>query len=174
MRAYFFGNMYLSSIQQGIQAAHVTHELFTSWTVPSIAQSNLLDWAKSHKTMILLNGGYAETIQELTEFFAEQGEQMVEYPWADFHEEEASLNGALTCTGIILTEKIYKTAAALRSETDGAIRNTILDHGEIRLYPEGDVHGIGIDIEPDQQGVLYFTKWEFQLMERLNQFSLAS
>ena len=31
MRAYYFGNMYLSSIQQGIQAAHATHELFNKY-----------------------------------------------------------------------------------------------------------------------------------------------
>ena len=54
-RAYFLGNMYLSQIQQGIQAAHVTSELFSSYTDELSVESDILcKWAESHKTMILL------------------------------------------------------------------------------------------------------------------------
>ena len=74
MRAYFFGNMYLSSIQQGIQAAHVVGELFTSYSesrtnAMSEGGKLLWEWACDHKTMILLNGGYSENIHRLCEFF---------------------------------------------------------------------------------------------------------
>lgn len=110
MRAYFFGNMYLSSIQQGIQAAHVTAELFMK---PHSEDGNiyLLDWANNHKTMILLNAGYSEEIRRLIEFFDTADNP---YPWASFNEGDDALDGALTCVGIVLPEKIYKLSAYLR------------------------------------------------------------
>jgi len=171
MRAYFFGNMYLSSIQQGIQAAHATHELFTKWNQPSVAQANLLEWAENHKTMILLNGGYSETIQDLVTFLAQQGDHTVEYPWAPFYEEKASLNGALTTVGVILPEKIYLTAAAIRhcdrrfNEEYRTIREQIWEDGSVVI---GVDNKLGFII--DKPLTLEFTKWEAQLVSRLNQF----
>lgn len=181
MRAYFFGNMYLSSIQQGIQAAHAVHEMFIRYPeshcvinrangTPPFDGDFLWDWAVDHKTMILLNGGYAETIQELVDFFKKSDNP---YPWADFHEEEASLNGALTTVGIVLPEKIYLTAAAIRNDPNhhelGSIRNLVWADGELAI---GVDNTMGFDI--DQQVVLEFSKWEAQLMDRLNGFNMAS
>ena len=179
MRAYFFGNMYLSSIQQGIQAAHATHELFIKYNQPGRAQAYLLDWATDHKTMILLNGGYAATIQELVDFFGEQDGPYGLYPFAPFYEEEASLNGALTTVGIILPEKIYLVAAAIRAESPGhydfedgqasrayTTREKIWNDGEITIGPGNT---LGFDIDKDL--TLSYTKWEAQLIDRLNQFN---
>ena len=122
MRVYYFGNMYLSSIQQGIQAAHVTHELFLSYPPcdPNHhdlqSDSDILyDWAKNHKTMILLNGGYSEALRELITFFSSPQNP---YPWTFFNEGEDALDGALTCVGIVLPERIYETAAALRDNPE--------------------------------------------------------
>ena len=170
MRAYFFGNMYLSSIQQGIQAAHATHELFTKYSEPSFARSTLFDWAEFHKTMILLNGGYAATIQELVNFFAEQGDHTVkhtvsQYPFSPFYEELASLNGALTTVGIILPEKIYLVAAAIRTDCDW-LRDHIWENGELTISPENT---LGFDIDKDI--ILSYTKWEARLIDRLNGFT---
>ena len=175
MRAYFFGNMYLSSIQQGIQAAHAVHEMFLRYPVRQEIDGGdyLWDWAKDHKTMILLNGGYAETIQELVDFFNNRENP---YPWADFHEEEASLNGALTTVGIVLPEKIYLTAAALRNEKYPksreeyrSTRDMIWEDGEMVVGVENQ---LGFDLS--EQTVFEFNKWEAQLMDRLNGFSMAS
>ena len=116
MRAYFFGNMYLSSIQQGIQAAHVTAEMFNNYAKTKgedlESYRTLHEWAENHKTMILLNGGYLETIEDLWRFF----ESNNPYPCAKFHEGEDSLGGVMTSIGIILPEKIYLTAAAMRRD----------------------------------------------------------
>lgn len=175
MRAYFFGNMYLSSIQQGIQAAHAVHEMFIRYPerangTPPFDGDFLWDWAVDHKTMILLNGGYAAAIQELVDFFDSPQNP---YPWADFHEEEASLNGALTTVGIVLPEKIYQTASAMRSDPFknelGSIRNQVWGNGELVVGPENE---LGFDV--DVQTTLEFNKWEAQLMDKLNQFGLAS
>jgi hypothetical protein len=116
--------------------------------------------------MILLNGGYAETIQELVDFF---GHRDNPYPFVPFHEEEASLNGALTTVGIVLPEKIYLTAAAMRSDRDGRIRDMIWEQGAYVVGPENEM---GFDV--DEQTTLEFNKWEAQLLDRLNGFSMAS
>ena len=48
MRAYFWGNMYLSSIQQGIQAAHVVTEMFAKYVDNEFrAERDLREWAAS-------------------------------------------------------------------------------------------------------------------------------
>ncbi len=157
MRLYFFGNMYLSSIQQGIQAAHVTHELFLKYQHvgnPSRAAIDLYCWAEHHKTMILLNGGYASSLQELIDIFNSPNNP---FPWTYFNEEEASLNGALTSVGIVLPEKIYEAAKALREENIGAQQIPIQE----AWSPE--------------DGVTWtYTKWEYELCLELNKYGMAS
>ncbi len=56
MRGYFLTNMYLSSIQHGIQAAHCLQEINNNFPGNEI----LTDWAENHKTMYVLNGGTSE------------------------------------------------------------------------------------------------------------------
>lgn len=111
MRLYFFGNMYLSSIQQGIQAAHVTAALLTKYAPPAQGHhgsdthwDRLMDWARNHQTMILLNGGYGRNLHALVERFS-QAENP--FPWCQFHESPDALEGALTSVGILLPERIY-------------------------------------------------------------------
>jgi len=153
--------MYLSSIQQGIQAAHVTHELFLDY--PAFDPNHhdldrtsevLHDWAENHKTMILLNGGYSDNLRELIKLFADARNP---YPWASFNEGEDSLDGALTCVGIVLPEKIYETAKALREENIGAQQIPVQE----TWSPE--------------EGVTWtYTKWEYELCLELNKYGMAS
>ena len=155
MRGYFFGNMYLKSIQQGLQAGHVEVEMFLKYrnvdTMPAI---DLYNWAENHKTMILLDGGYAANLQELINMFSSPQNP---FPWAYFNEEEASLNGALTSVGIILPEKIYEAAAALRRGNIGAEQIPVQE----AWSPE--------------DGVTWtYTKWEYELCLELNKYDLAS
>lgn len=148
MRAYFFGNMYLSSIQQGIQAAHVVAEMFTKYDVQTSSmmyeRDNLHDWAKDHKTMILLNAGYSEEILSLCRFFDDPENP---FPWAPFFEGQDALCGALTCVGIILPEKIYEAAKAVRN-IDGS------------------------DTMPAWNGHTP-SNWEFEMAIRLNNYGMA-
>lgn len=148
MRAYFFGNTYMSSIQQGIQSAHTVVEMFNKYT-PSFNGDpcyafNLLDnWAREHKTMILLNGGYSSSIRELAKFFDSSDNP---YPWATFCEGEDALDGALTCAGIILPERIYELAALIRQNQQNVFEKILFE-------------------EPSE--------WELELITKLNQVSLA-
>jgi hypothetical protein len=103
MRFYAAGNMYLSSIQQGIQAFHCLGEMTLDYTGNKMFE----DWLSIHKTLICVNGGNNESLQALYALLSES-----EYPVAKFHEDEASMAGMLTCVGIIVPEKIYNTDIA--------------------------------------------------------------
>ena len=111
MRAYFFGNFYLSSIQQGIQAQHCTAEMFVKYSVSGESltkRSHLYDWAENHKTSILLNGGDTDGLYNIREMMYDTTNL---YPWAYFRESQSALNQALTCVGIILPERVYEAVA---------------------------------------------------------------
>ncbi len=153
--------MYLSSIQQGIQAAHVISDMFITYNPKYEGERTdmLQEWATNHKTMILLNGGYSSTIRDLYEFFNNTENP---YPFESFNESDDALDGALTSVGIILPEKIYEGAAACRGRDKNANLASIKDTGSLT-------------IEEDDLTVTYtYTKWEFQLIQKLNQFGLAS
>lgn len=160
LRAYFFGNMYLSSIQQGIQAAHVVAELFVKYPDSAAMQESvdLDNWATNHKTMILLNGGYGSTLHDLIDLFDNDDNP---YPFSFFKESEAALDNALTSVGIILPEKIYEGARKLRN----------LQTTDIAAWR--DKKSLTLGIFPNQKGFKY-TDWEVEMMERLNCFRLAN
>lgn len=162
MRAYFFGNMYLSQIQQGIQAAHVTAEFFMKY--PEDHECNKIDllddWARNHKTMILLNGGYGENLHDLLEFFVDGN-----YPFAYFCESKEALDGAITSVGIVLPPKIYvgarEASRVMRLRTEIPSR---------MLFEQERI--LNIELDGEQREVEY-TEWEVELMQRLNTFRLA-
>ena len=62
------------------------------------------EWANNHKTMIFLNGGNQNQLLDLEHIISNEYDQ---YPFASFNEDIASLNGCLTCIGIILPETVY-------------------------------------------------------------------
>ncbi len=148
MRFYGFGNYYISSLQQGLQSAHVVGELFTQFERDSNEDKMVYDWGKNHKTMVLLNGGNSLNLQELFDFFGELRKQGMYLPFAKFHEDEQSLGGALTYVGMIVPERHYEAAAAIRS----------LRLDEVTQYYEANE----------------FAEWEIQLVERMNMYRLAS
>lgn len=107
MRFYAFGNYYLSSLQQALQAHHACQEIYNDFVSPA-AREVYTDWSRNHKTIVLLNGGNSADLQDLFNFLNSDDNP---YLFAKFHEDEQSLGGALTSVGIILPEVIYETAA---------------------------------------------------------------
>lgn len=158
-RAYFFGNMYLSSIQQGIQAAHVVAELFGEYQVDNNDREQLYDWANRYKTMILLNGGYGSSLHDLVDFFDNVDNP---YPFSFFKESEAALDNAITSVGIILPEKIYEGARKIRS----------LPLYEKQIFKKDNE--LSIKLSDGSEFNITYTNWEVDMMERLNCFRLAS
>jgi hypothetical protein len=165
MRFYGFGNYYLSSLQQSLQAAHVISDIsiqsYDSSRQREPGDDNVQDardfanfeqyyeWARDHKTIVLLNGGNSKDLQELFDFI-KAGDH--EYPFAKFHEDEQSLGGALTSVGIILPAEIYDTAADDR-----------------RLGGMYDPRGSTIR----RQGRPRLNDWQEELVVRLNRYGLA-
>ena len=168
MRAYFFGNMYLSSIQQGIQAGHCIADMFIRYTnglKPGSKDQMLYEWAEEHKTMILLNGGYDSTIHDLTTFFENINNP---FPWVDFYESADAMNGLQTTVGIILPEHIYEGAAIVRKCRRGWDEVTQVLHDD----------GTRTILQPTTAMVAdarywEYSAWEVELIDRLNSFGLA-
>lgn len=118
LRAYFFQNFYLQGIHAGIQSQHTTAEMFIKYPTSLFNQkisSYLWDWAKNHKTTIVLSGGMQCHLEEILTLLESKYNP---YPWASFCEAEFSLNGALTNVGIILPERIFN-APFISKDFDG-------------------------------------------------------
>ncbi len=121
MRFYAFGNMYLSSIQQGIQAAHVIGNMAVKYTKNSMFHT----WARDHKTIILLNGGMGLNLAMLVNHLQDDDNP---YEWAYFCESTDALDGALTSVGIILPEEVYEQAAEMRK------RDQLFDIQQVSMW----------------------------------------
>lgn len=128
MRAYFFTNYYMSSIQKGIQSLHCVADMFSYYEHNDSSPSKydqLLDWANYHKTAILLNGGNSKDLKEMYDKLHFAAKHT--YPYGKFCEDEQSLNNAVTCVGILVPEKVYLLASVLRKaapDENLLIRNT--------------------------------------------------
>lgn len=111
-RAYFWGNFYLSSIQQGIQALHCLGEMFVKYAAEGEEREDMLyDWADHYKTVVVLNGGDSSDLMQLTANMAVDGNDL---PWASWAEDYRSLKNAVTCVGIIVDEKIIANVDEVR------------------------------------------------------------
>lgn len=148
-RCYTFGNMYLSSIQQGIQAAHAITEMFAyDEHFGDPAKAVLMEWAREHKTMVCLNAGGSQKLEEIAMALGRPGNEL---PWATFRESEEALRSIMTCIAIIIPSKIY--------EIDKDAEFTYL--GNLNAYASFGEPSVMLD------------KFEFELLELLRRRRLA-
>ena len=119
--------MYLSSLQTGLQSAHVTAELSIKYSPQSIEDQQYRSWAENHKTMIFLNGGNQQNLQDIETFLSDE---QIPYAWSSFREDKESLNGCLTSVGIIVPARLYEID--FHSETQ-FISDTELNQFDIEL-----------------------------------------
>lgn len=171
MRAYFFGNLYLSPIQHGIQAAHVTSELFVKYRDRFPQNDHLLNWAENHKTIVCMNGGMSVTLRGLCTLFENSQNP---YPWVSFREADEALDGALTCVGIVLPERIYETSKIIRNYRPDTSWNTSVMR---KMTPVELIENLGqLEVEVPSSGetaIWEFNKHEFKIIQKLNEFQLA-
>jgi hypothetical protein len=168
-RVYHFSNFYLSSIQQGIQAAHAQMELFNKYT-PNLGNDNSIDdepaidmlfeWSTRHKTMICLNGGINSDLEEIKNMMI-NSENI--YPWSYFKEDEQSLNGLLTNIAIVLPERIFGTAERIRK------RKIFIRGNDVIEIEQSESR----QIVPMERVIDTLTDFEIQLIEVLNGCGLA-
>lgn len=133
-RFYSFTNFYLSSIQKGIQTAHAISEMsVTDYGCkedrPKIAYAK---WATFDKTVIVLNGGNQSMLEVIFSIATEFANRH-HLPVVKFHEDEQSLNGALTAVGIILPKDVYETASDIRAGKD-FFNNFIIPDEDMNFY----------------------------------------
>lgn len=142
-RFYGFGNYYMSSLQQGLQAGHAITELFVNNPVDSDKYAQVNQWGKADKTMVLLKGGNSADLAQLFEFFQEQEKLGMPFAYTKFHEDEVSLGGALTYVGIILPNEIYDFSSQLRSRIiDIETLNATLPSWKVNLIERLNCYGL--------------------------------
>jgi hypothetical protein len=113
-RCYHFNNFYFAGLHAGIQSHHSFMEIFNKHNDDNKDHSFQLDltrkWAKSDKTVIVLNGGMQMHLEELEAFLNHDDNK---YPWAAFRESKEAANSALTNVGIILPDYIFKMSRVI-------------------------------------------------------------
>lgn len=130
LRLYTCVNFYLSSIQQGIQSAHVVSDLFTEYSTKTKPGRTLNTWAKKHKTMIVLNGGMNSDLEADVQALYDIGVEET-FALTHFEEEPAALGRAQTATkgqttawGIVLPDTIFEARAEYEYLGGGQRRRT--------------------------------------------------
>lgn len=155
MRLYSFVNSYLSPLQQGLQTAHLVGEF--SHKISTDQALTYVTWAEDYKTIIILNGGNCASLNELITQFQTPENQ---YPWGYFFEDRESLNGALTCVGIILPERIYEGARIYRENRMSKIT-------------EDGVWGISYDLQEVCLYTAEYSEFDLELIKIINSCRLA-
>ena len=178
-RAYFFGNMYLSGIQQGIQALHVVGNMAVKYHPEvGMAQSEMFyDWAADHKTVTLLNGGDCDSLEEIYSFIEgdldsdsvrlnDHYNGYSPYPFEIFREE--GIADAASSVGIVLPPKIYEGAKKIRGK---------FTQEEAYLWKKEKTMAIPLFNEfnrPTGETEEHtYNDWEIELMKRMNRCKLA-
>jgi len=168
-RRYFFGNMYLSSIQQGIQYGHTVGRMaakYRAWDQGGRPDEILFEWLEKYETVVLLNAGYSDELYELLRIFNDPTNP---YPFGYFQESKEALDGAMTCVGIVLPHKIYTGAQRVRTRDFDCSVQEFLDEvqetGEILVWDDPKAR--------TTQTIYPLTKWEYEMMLRLNNYGLA-
>lgn len=153
-RLYTFINFYLSSIQQGIQSAHIVSELFTKYS-NSFEKDVLYDWANNHKTIIVLNGGtsfdlrhdyihvsnFADTLSKSKSNSSKLGRWFLPHAFftEDFNALGAYDNGVVTGFGIILPEEIWGAQEMPAREIGWAVNyDSSCSHLSYQYYEVGE------------------------------------
>lgn len=143
LRLYCFGNMYLSSIQQGIQGLHALGLMIVNYEHPNEivslgcdsdedckrqreyhqSCSMIYEWMEYHKTVICLNGGTSDNLYDIHNTFYES----YKYPSAVFEEE--GIGNAMTSVAVILPDYVYDSAALMRKyqDVDDKVLNLLTD-----------------------------------------------
>ena len=133
MRYYGFGNYYLSPLQQGLQAMHGGCDMSVQEQIGSKLHNEYVDWAKNHKTVVLLNGGNQASLNELHEFLLDLQQKGYAYPVVKFNEDEQSLGMALTHVGVIVPEKVYQLSGELPKGNTSLLTQNEYKHYEVAL-----------------------------------------
>lgn len=114
-RGYVFVNTALSSIQKGVQGAHALAELVRFYLMQPddcLEREVTSDWARFHKTLIFLDGGFHSTLKENYAQFRTLCEQL-KLPSMGFYEDEETLNTAFTAFAGVIPSTVFDISEEL-------------------------------------------------------------
>ena len=154
-RFYTFINFYLSSIQQGIQSAHLVSELFAKYSIISLEREVIQTWAQRDKTIIVLNGGTTENLTLDIKSAYEYSKLNREFctPCVEFYEDEKSLGiydkGILTGFGIVVPEEMWDAKEVHQQTNMNAAVNNFYSQTKYRY----------VNIESCKEGQVPKSKW---------------
>jgi len=181
MRAYFFVNMYMQGIHAGIKAGHCMNRINVKYGMSADERGNysfgtgpvtperlqLAEFITKHETFVLLNGGDQKSLgMIIQDFHYASKERKNEFPWAAFNESIDALNGAVTCVGIILPQRIYTFAEMIRKDKDVLTFNMEGQFSRYGFAYFDHTHG-------DDPNYRINNRWEFEFAKNLNSYSLA-
>ena len=95
-RMYCFVLRQLSPIQKGIQTAHAIVEYANRYGKTEEYKT----WARSHKTIIMLDGGVVRELMEITDSLKER-----KIRYSVFKEED--LGNIMTCISVLVDERVF-------------------------------------------------------------------
>lgn len=96
MKLYIFTLDHLSTVQKGIQAAHVVAELMLK------GRKEIEEWAKHDKTIVMLQGGNYLHLKYIEEAIANS-----QFTGASFREDEETLGALVTATAVLLPSEKF-------------------------------------------------------------------
>ena len=74
---------------------------------PNCVRYDLLnDWARNHKTIIILDGGDCQDLYDIVEFLI-KNDRDLKLPFSYFKEDARSLHNALTAVAVVVPREIY-------------------------------------------------------------------
>lgn len=128
MKCYVFVHSYLNTTGKGIQACHAVAELMLS------GNRTVREWAKKHKTLILLEGGFSQDMYSkwddirFNPHFAERS--------VAFFEDGDTLSGMLTAIAVVVGDSGCKLIDDFRKSPERVVLNKPLKNIALaRLVP---------------------------------------
>lgn len=168
LRCYTFTHFIVSSIQQGIQSGHASMELSNKYMleegwINGMAEQ-VAEWIKDHKTIICLNGGNSAGLHDLSQFLNDEDNP---FPYVEFYEDEQTAEGLMTSISTVLPARIFDGAARLRRQKYDSQISVTWDHlqEELRIS--------WVDEVEEEAHTDTYSRWERDLMNRLNKMQLA-
>jgi|GEM_PF-5530143 len=138
MRAYVLVNSALSGIQKGLQAGHALVEMAMDARTKNARSAVFNEWAVSHKTMIVLEGGYHAGLEAAKAALEAALGGKDELPWTAFYEDEETMNGMLTAVAVVVPERLWD--APRNGDMDPEVAPDLLDEVEYPTLKPWEAH----------------------------------
>lgn len=129
-RLYSFTNYYLSSLQKGLQTAHVVGELAVRnknlrERYPEMSETPFEQWSRVDRTIIILNGGNSAQLSNL--FYELPAFAAINENPIFFREDEDSLGRAFTCVGILVPDSVWDPKHPKRDSNEVVVFRKFLE-----------------------------------------------